>query len=52
VLLDPLEVELRSLLAWRAPPPLRTARWGSEAGRIGAALLGFERAGIAPDFVL
>lgn len=52
VLLDPLEAELRSLLAWRAPPPLRTARWGSEAGRIGAALLGFERVGTRPDFLL
>ncbi|GAA0318385.1 ROK family protein [Kineococcus aurantiacus] len=49
LLLEPLEVRLRSLLAWREPPPLRTARWGTEAGRVGAALLAFERVGIAPD---
>ncbi|PRY13921.1 ROK family protein [Kineococcus rhizosphaerae] len=49
-LLDPLEARLRSLLAWREPPPLRTARWGARAGRIGAALLGFERVGIEPAF--
>ncbi|MEZ0494520.1 ROK family protein [Kineococcus sp. TBRC 1896] len=52
VLLDPLGAELASLLTWRSPPPLRTARWGAQAGRVGAALLGFERAGVTPDFQL
>ncbi|WP_432561417.1 ROK family protein [Kineococcus sp. SYSU DK003] len=50
-LLDPLAGELGQLLAWRAAPPLTTARWGTGAGRIGAALLAFERAGIVPEFV-
>lgn len=49
-LLDPLEVALRDRLAWRAPPRLSTARWGSEAGRVGAALLAFERIGVHPAF--
>ncbi|MEZ0165859.1 ROK family protein [Kineococcus sp. LSe6-4] len=52
VLLDPLAADLRSLLAWRSPPPLRTARWGAQAGRVGAALLGFERVGTTPRFEL
>jgi len=47
-LLDPLADRLRTGLAWRAAtgrpaaPPLRTARFGDQAGRIGAALVGWQ----------
>lgn len=51
-LVDPLRASLRSLLTWREPPLLSTARWGTEAGRVGAALLAFERVGVQPSFVV
>jgi len=47
-LLDPLADRLRTGLAWRAAtgrpaaPPLRTARFGDQVGRIGAALVGWQ----------
>jgi glucokinase len=47
-LLLPLAERLRAGLAWRAAtgrpaaPPLRTARFGDQAGRIGAALVGWQ----------
>lgn len=51
-LLDPLEAALRELFVWRDPPPLTTARWGTDAGRAGAALLALERAGLDPAGIL
>jgi len=49
-LLDPLAVELSRRLTWREAPSLSLARWGTEAGRVGAALLAFERVGRVPEF--
>lgn len=49
-LLDPLAERVRAGLAWRATPgrepapPLRTGRFGDQAGRIGAALIGWRAA--------
>ncbi|WP_328294332.1 ROK family protein [Kineococcus sp. NBC_00420] len=50
LLLEPLAAALAELFVWRAPPPLARARWGTDAGRVGAALIGFERAGLLPRF--
>lgn len=50
LLLEPLERALAELFVWRAPPPLSTARWGTDAGRVGAALLAFERVGLQQEF--
>lgn len=47
-LLDPLAERLRAGLAWRAAagrpaaPALRAARFGDQAGRVGAALIGWQ----------
>jgi glucokinase len=45
-LFRPLRAALADGLAWRAAPPLRVAELGPEAGRIGAAALAFEHAGM------
>jgi len=43
-LLAPVRAELDRLLAWRSAPRLVTASLGTEAGRIGAGILAFQRA--------
>ncbi|WP_231961002.1 ROK family protein [Pedococcus dokdonensis] len=45
-LLVPLGAELRDGLAWRAPPEVAVSRLGDRAGRVGAAVLAFEAAGL------
>ena len=52
LLLDPLAAALSELFVWRAPPPLTTARWGADAGRVGASLIAFERVGLDPRFLV
>lgn len=42
VLLDPLADAVRSGLTWRKPPAIVAARFGSDAGRVGAALVGWQ----------
>jgi glucokinase len=49
-LLGPVRAELDHQLAWRSAPRLATTSLGTEAGRIGAAILAFQRAG-AGDIV-
>ena len=44
-LLVPVRAELDRQLAWRSAPRLVTTSLGAEAGRIGAAIMGFQRAG-------
>ncbi|TQJ07740.1 copper homeostasis protein CutC [Lapillicoccus jejuensis] len=44
-LLEPLRTRLAGLLAWRDAPPVRLSPLGTEAGRIGAAVLGLRAAG-------
>lgn len=44
-LLDPLAHALAARLAWRRPPPLRQSPLGSDGALLGAAMLGFRRAG-------
>jgi glucokinase len=41
-LLLPLAERLRLALAWREPPPLALARFGAQAGQVGAALVGWQ----------
>ncbi|GII87125.1 hypothetical protein Ssi03_51150 [Sphaerisporangium siamense] len=45
-LLDPLAERLQSRLTFRAAPPLRSAALGMNAGMLGAALLGWQAAGV------
>jgi len=45
VLLDPLRNALSTLLVWRSPPPLAVSLLGADAGRIGAATLGYRAIG-------
>lgn len=47
-LLDPLVDAVRRGLTWREPPAIVAARFGSDSGRVGAALVGWQavRAGI------
>jgi glucokinase len=40
-LLDPLAEEIQRGLAWRSAPPLVLGRFGADAGRVGAALIGW-----------
>ncbi len=47
VLLDPLRAALERRLAWRTPPPILASMLGLAAGRIGAAMLAFQRVGYA-----
>ncbi|MEV6981147.1 ROK family protein [Sphaerisporangium sp. NPDC051017] len=47
-LFDPLAERLQSRLTFRAAPPLRRAALGMNAGMLGAALLGWQAAGV-PD---
>jgi glucokinase len=49
-LLVPVQAELDRQLAWRSAPRLVTTSLGTEAGRIGAAILAFQHAG-AGDIV-
>lgn len=42
VLLDPLADAVRSGLTWRKAPTIVAARFGSDAGRVGAALVGWQ----------
>ncbi|WP_432541588.1 ROK family protein [Kineococcus sp. SYSU DK002] len=46
-LLGPVTTALEGRLAWRPAPRVSASRLGPAAGRVGAALLGFERAGLA-----
>jgi glucokinase len=46
-LLDPLRAGLTSRLPWRRPPALTTARFGDDAGWVGAALLALAAARLA-----
>lgn len=46
-LLDPLATVLASRLVWRRPPPLRRSPLGPDGALLGAAILGFGRAGEA-----
>ncbi|MCW4385253.1 ROK family protein [Salinibacterium sp. SYSU T00001] len=45
VLLDPVVQRLDEALAWRAAPRVMLSSLGGDAGRIGAAVLAFERVG-------
>lgn len=45
VLVDPLAAVLAENLPWRRPPAIVPARYGPDAGVVGAALLGWRRAG-------
>lgn len=45
-LLVPLEQRVSSMLSWRRPPALRRSLLGPRAGQIGAAILGFQAAGV------
>ncbi|MEW9533891.1 ROK family protein [Microbispora sp. NPDC049125] len=45
-LLDPLGSRLAARLAFREPPPLRQAALGVHAGMLGAAVLGWQAAGV------
>ncbi|RCG25463.1 ROK family protein [Sphaerisporangium album] len=45
-LFDPLAERLQSRLTFRAAPPLRPAALGMNAGMLGAALLGWQAAGV------
>jgi glucokinase len=48
-LLTPLRKQIADALGWREPPPLEVARFGDEAGWVGAALLAWRRAGQPDD---
>lgn len=41
----PLRDRVQRMLAWRAAPPIVAATLGADAGRIGAAMIGFDAAG-------
>ncbi len=41
-LLLPLAQRLRQALSWREPPPLAPARFGAQAGQVGAALVAWQ----------
>jgi glucokinase len=45
-LLVPVRAELDRQLAWRSAPRLVTTSLGTEAGRLGAAIMAFQRAGV------
>jgi len=47
-LLVPLRAELARRLVWRSAPPVMPARLGARAGRIGAARLAWQLAGVRP----
>lgn len=49
LLLDPLRRSVAETLTWRESPPIVGSPLGSEAGRLGAAVLAFDRAGIPVD---
>lgn len=44
-LLDPLAADLARRVTWREPPPVRISPLGPRAGMMGAAVLGWRRAG-------
>jgi glucokinase len=46
-LLDPLQEQVRGALAWREPAPLVPARFGVNAGRVGAAIVGWQAVTLA-----
>lgn len=48
-LLDPLGERVAAAMSWRDPPPLVAARFGDEAGWVGAALLAWRAAGYQGD---
>ncbi|GMA95508.1 glucokinase [Pseudolysinimonas kribbensis] len=48
-LLEPLRGSITGTLTWRECPPIVVSPLGAEAGRLGAAVLAFERAGIPVD---
>ncbi|MEO6700350.1 MAG: ROK family protein [Jatrophihabitantaceae bacterium] len=47
-LLQPLAAAIEAGLRWRPAPPLVTARFGAESGRVGAALVGWRAYGEQP----
>jgi glucokinase len=48
-LTDPLQRALETRLPWRAVPAIEVTHLGTEAGTLGAALLGLRAAGREPD---
>jgi glucokinase len=49
VLLEPLRRSVAESLTWRESPPIVGSPLGAEAGRLGAAVLAFDRVGIPVD---